>query len=133
MIQIRGEIDEIISGKQPRGNNTIVNAPHPQQVVISDKWDRFVLSLFLTFDPVEGILLSRFLFLLFYRLSRITLRALADDLLSQSLLSRGSRVPRRVSPSPFVLFPLLCSPPTFSFRHDAIPRSRSPHPLLFDQ
>jgi hypothetical protein len=49
MIQIRGEIDEIISGKQPRGNNTIVNAPHPQQVVISDKWDRFVLSLFLAF------------------------------------------------------------------------------------
>ncbi|GAA5850348.1 hypothetical protein JCM8547_001841 [Rhodosporidiobolus lusitaniae] len=40
MISIRKEIDEIIDGKQARGNNVIVNAPHPQQVVISDKWDR---------------------------------------------------------------------------------------------
>ena len=42
MIKIRGEIDEIISGKQPRDNNTIINAPHPQQVIISDSWDRSV-------------------------------------------------------------------------------------------
>ncbi|GAA5885999.1 hypothetical protein JCM6882_004228 [Rhodosporidiobolus microsporus] len=40
MISIRKEIDAVIEGKQPRGNNVIVNAPHPQQVVISDKWDR---------------------------------------------------------------------------------------------
>ncbi|GAA6064721.1 hypothetical protein JCM10212_005844 [Sporobolomyces blumeae] len=40
MIKIRGEIDEIIQGKQPRGNNIIVNAPHPQQVVVADSWDR---------------------------------------------------------------------------------------------
>ncbi|GAA6042118.1 hypothetical protein JCM8097_003116 [Rhodosporidiobolus ruineniae] len=40
MISIRKEIDEIVEGKQERGNNTIVNAPHPQQVVIANNWDR---------------------------------------------------------------------------------------------
>ncbi|GAA5996520.1 glycine decarboxylase subunit P [Rhodotorula paludigena] len=40
MISIRKEIDEIIEGKQPRGNNIITNAPHPQQVVITDEWNR---------------------------------------------------------------------------------------------
>ncbi|GAA6058183.1 hypothetical protein JCM3770_004084 [Rhodotorula araucariae] len=40
MIKIREEIDEIIEGKQPRDNNLITNAPHTQQVVIADKWDR---------------------------------------------------------------------------------------------
>lgn len=40
MIKIRQEIDEIVEGKQPRDNNTITNAPHPQQVIISDTWDR---------------------------------------------------------------------------------------------
>lgn len=45
MIKIRQEIDEIADGKQPRGNNTITNAPHTQQVVISSEWDRCVSSL----------------------------------------------------------------------------------------
>ncbi|BGP48274.1 glycine decarboxylase subunit P [Rhodotorula kratochvilovae] len=40
MIKIRQEIEEIIEGKQPRDNNLITNAPHTQQVVIADKWDR---------------------------------------------------------------------------------------------
>ena len=40
MIKIREEIEEIISGKQPRDNNVIVNAPHTQQVLLSEKWDR---------------------------------------------------------------------------------------------
>ncbi|GAA6001322.1 hypothetical protein JCM10207_006608 [Rhodosporidiobolus poonsookiae] len=40
MISIRKEIQDVIDGKQPRGNNLITNAPHPQQVVIADTWDR---------------------------------------------------------------------------------------------
>ncbi|POY74536.1 putative Glycine dehydrogenase (aminomethyl-transferring) [Rhodotorula taiwanensis] len=40
MIKIREEIEEIVSGKQPRDNNVIVNAPHTQQVLLSEKWDR---------------------------------------------------------------------------------------------
>ncbi|BGP08307.1 glycine decarboxylase subunit P [Rhodotorula toruloides] len=40
MIKIRKEIDEIIEGKQPRDNNIITNAPHTQQVLLAEKWDR---------------------------------------------------------------------------------------------
>ncbi|BGO99861.1 glycine decarboxylase subunit P [Rhodotorula toruloides] len=40
MIKIRQEIDEIIEGKQPRDNNIITNAPHTQQVLLAEKWDR---------------------------------------------------------------------------------------------
>ncbi|GAA5958358.1 hypothetical protein JCM21900_000886 [Sporobolomyces salmonicolor] len=40
MIKIRQEIDDIAEGKQPRDNNLIINAPHPQQVVVADSWDR---------------------------------------------------------------------------------------------
>ncbi|CAO1637847.1 unnamed protein product [Sympodiomycopsis kandeliae] len=40
MISIRGEIQEIIDGKQDSHNNVLKNAPHTAQVVISDKWDR---------------------------------------------------------------------------------------------
>ena len=40
MIKIRGEIEEIVTGKQPKDNNTLKNAPHPQSVVIADSWDR---------------------------------------------------------------------------------------------
>lgn len=48
MIKIRHEIDEIAEGKQPRGNNTITNAPHTQQVVISSEWDRCISLLSLS-------------------------------------------------------------------------------------
>ncbi|EIN13970.1 glycine dehydrogenase [Punctularia strigosozonata HHB-11173 SS5] len=42
MIQIRQEVDGIISGKQPRDNNVLKNAPHPASVVAvpDDEWKR---------------------------------------------------------------------------------------------
>ena len=42
MIQIRKEAEEIITGKQPRDNNILKNAPHPVSVVtVSDaEWNR---------------------------------------------------------------------------------------------
>ena len=48
MIQIRKEVDDIISGKQPRDNNLLKNSPHPLfAIVLSDKeWNRCVLMLY---------------------------------------------------------------------------------------
>ena len=45
MIEIRKEAEEIISGKQPKDNNLLKNAPHPISVIVSseDDWKRFVL------------------------------------------------------------------------------------------
>ncbi|EGO31043.1 hypothetical protein SERLADRAFT_444616 [Serpula lacrymans var. lacrymans S7.9] len=42
MIQIRQEAEDIITGKQPKENNLLKNAPHPMAaIVLSDKeWDR---------------------------------------------------------------------------------------------
>ncbi|KAF8846037.1 glycine dehydrogenase [Paxillus ammoniavirescens] len=42
MIQIRKEVDDIVSGKQPRDNNLLKNAPHPlSAMILSDKeWNR---------------------------------------------------------------------------------------------
>ncbi|KAI0068129.1 glycine dehydrogenase [Artomyces pyxidatus] len=42
MIKIREEAEEIISGKQPRDNNVLKNAPHPMSVIaVSDaEWNR---------------------------------------------------------------------------------------------
>ncbi len=40
MISIRGEIDQVASGKLTRDNNPLTNAPHTVQVVSSDDWDR---------------------------------------------------------------------------------------------
>jgi glycine dehydrogenase len=47
MIKIRAEAEEVATGKQPRGNNIITNAPHPISVLTTAEWDRFVPSLFL--------------------------------------------------------------------------------------
>ncbi|KAF9245789.1 glycine cleavage system P-protein-domain-containing protein [Melanogaster broomeanus] len=46
MIQIRKEVDDIISGKQPKDNNVLKNAPHPlSAIVLSDKeWNRGCVS-----------------------------------------------------------------------------------------
>jgi hypothetical protein len=43
MIQIRKEANEIISGKQPKDNNLLKNAPHPISVLtVSDaEWNRY--------------------------------------------------------------------------------------------
>lgn len=44
LVQIRAEIREIEEGKQPRENNVLRNAPHPQIDIINGdgegKWDR---------------------------------------------------------------------------------------------
>ena len=45
MIKIHQEATDIASGKQPRTNNIIKNAPHTQQIVSGEKWDRSVLAL----------------------------------------------------------------------------------------
>ena len=40
LISIKKEIDEIAEGKYDTENNVLKNAPHTQQIVISDAWDR---------------------------------------------------------------------------------------------
>ena len=42
MISIRKEAEDVISGKQPKGNNLLTNAPHPMSIIASSKWNRFV-------------------------------------------------------------------------------------------
>ena len=39
-IQIRREIADIEEGRAPRENNVLKNAPHPQQDLLRDSWDR---------------------------------------------------------------------------------------------
>lgn len=43
MIQIRQEAEDIITGKQPKENNVLKNAPHPTSVIAlsEDKWNRY--------------------------------------------------------------------------------------------
>ncbi len=40
LISIRGEIDEIAAGVLDKADNPLKHAPHTQEVVISDSWDR---------------------------------------------------------------------------------------------
>jgi glycine dehydrogenase len=40
MLAIRAEIAEVESGKQPRDNNLLKNAPHTAPMVTADSWDR---------------------------------------------------------------------------------------------
>jgi len=40
MLSIRQEIREVASGKFPKDNNVLVNAPHTAKMVISDNWDK---------------------------------------------------------------------------------------------
>ena len=40
LIAIKGEIDEIANGDADEKNNVLKNAPHTEQVVISDSWDK---------------------------------------------------------------------------------------------
>lgn len=46
MIEIRKEAEEVVSGKQPKENNLLKNAPHPISVIVSSEedWKRSVLS-----------------------------------------------------------------------------------------
>ena len=45
MIQIRKEAEDIITGKQPKDNNVLKNAPHPISVIAlsEEEWNRCVL------------------------------------------------------------------------------------------
>jgi len=40
LISIKHEIDEIADGEADQANNVLKNAPHTEQVVISDSWDK---------------------------------------------------------------------------------------------
>lgn len=40
LIQIKNEIDEVAEGKYPKDNNVLKNAPHTQQLLTSDEWNR---------------------------------------------------------------------------------------------
>ncbi|WBW73478.1 glycine cleavage complex subunit P [Schizosaccharomyces osmophilus] len=40
LISIRQEIREIEEGKQPKGNNLLTNAPHPQRDLVTEEWNR---------------------------------------------------------------------------------------------
>ncbi|KAF9535661.1 glycine dehydrogenase [Crepidotus variabilis] len=40
MIAIREEADDIISGKQPKDNNLLKNAPHPVSTLVASEWNR---------------------------------------------------------------------------------------------
>ena len=46
MIQIRKEAEDIITGKQPKDNNVLKNAPHPLSVITlsEEKWNRYVAN-----------------------------------------------------------------------------------------
>ena len=48
MIQIRKEVDDIVSGRQPKDNNVLKNAPHPISVIAQSdaEWNRSVLVFF---------------------------------------------------------------------------------------
>jgi len=40
LIAIKHEIDEIANGEADQANNVLKNAPHTEQLVISDSWDK---------------------------------------------------------------------------------------------
>ena len=40
LINIKKEIDEIANGEADKDNNVLKNAPHPEQVLLSDAWDK---------------------------------------------------------------------------------------------
>jgi hypothetical protein len=44
MINIRREAEDVITGKQPRDNNVLKNAPHPMSVIAlsEEEWNRCV-------------------------------------------------------------------------------------------
>jgi glycine dehydrogenase len=47
MIQIRKEVEDIITGKQPKDNNLLTNAPHPisAMTIPGEKWTRYLFKL----------------------------------------------------------------------------------------
>ncbi|KZT02440.1 glycine dehydrogenase [Laetiporus sulphureus 93-53] len=61
MIQIRQEVEDIITGKQPKENNVLKNAPHPISVIAFEdsKWDR-PYSRYIAAFPVPSLLEKKF-------------------------------------------------------------------------
>jgi len=57
MIQIKSEADDIISGKQPRENNILKNAPHTMSTLTSEEWNRYVSMNWLDLQSVAEYLL----------------------------------------------------------------------------
>jgi glycine dehydrogenase len=47
MIEIRREAEDVITGKQPKDNNVLKNAPHPLSVIVlpENEWNRCVFEL----------------------------------------------------------------------------------------
>jgi hypothetical protein len=67
MIQIRLEVEDIITGKQPKDNNVLKNAPHPISVIVSSEWNRFGIH----FNELSLSLMIAFLVLILVRLLSI--------------------------------------------------------------
>ena len=59
MITIRAEIQAIADGKADKQNNVLKNAPHPQEVVLSDEWHR-PYSREVAAYPVPGLRKNKF-------------------------------------------------------------------------
>jgi glycine dehydrogenase len=59
LLQIRKEIQQVQDGVYPLDNNPLVNAPHTQQVVSADKWDR-PYSREQAAYPVKGLRVNKF-------------------------------------------------------------------------
>jgi glycine dehydrogenase len=59
MISIKKEIEQIERGEMPRDNNPLKRAPHTQQVIASDNWDR-PYSRYTAAYPVKSLLESKF-------------------------------------------------------------------------
>jgi hypothetical protein len=61
MIQIRKEAEEIITGKQPKENNLLKNAPHPLSVIILSEqdWNRLVANGLLSRNDILNSLVVR--------------------------------------------------------------------------
>ncbi len=63
MIQIRSEAEDIVTGKQPRDNNVLKNAPHPVSVLAEEEWSRSAIFLsrriIINHDVCQALLSSR--------------------------------------------------------------------------
>lgn len=59
MVSIRGEIQDIVDGKQDPHDNVLKNAPHTVAALLDDKWDR-PYSRGLAAYPVDGLRHSKF-------------------------------------------------------------------------